>query len=504
MNPLAARMRAAGYLSLAICTPKNVDKIRLEADLTAVLAETDLSPLTRINAIIISDMDTRNAIYPLTAKILGCIHAFSVANDDLPWSTAESAGLDGWMVPFPLSADTKAGISKLWSGFTTPAGTRRSGNFHIIPVGYPGLAVLAERLRTTRSVPDAIVYAPVGRSAYPDSGGNRLRRYGVRTVRTLLSSFPDYRVIFRPYKLDLDSPEVREICAAFAGEPRFLLDTARERHFSFARGALLVTDLSHIAWSFAFSTLRPAIYFQPWALPPHPSATSSPKGPTNSRGRGENTRQAFVPWECGFRATSFTGLTSAAKECLEKRDFWEKALRDRRERLTMPFDTALDDIVGFIRDFVEDKPRPDWLTIQRDGAVVQSEAELVQRMLQQPREALPNISASALMCHSPLSPLLTALALHSGHELIPEAGFYFREAIERAASHLLRKEFSCRSYKDVDVHDIRTLYSLAILEMLKKKDADGLALAQALLERLDAFCQRDAPDVQTAFLLPGG
>lgn len=506
MNPLAARMRAAGYLTVAICTPQNVDRVRIEADIAAVVAETDFTPISRVNIIIISDMDTRNAIYPLTTKILGCRHAFSVAQDNnLPWSTAESAGLDGWMVPFPLSADMRTGISELWTGFTTPAGTRRRGNFHIIPVGYPGLAVLAEQLRAHKSEPDSIVYAPVERASYPDYGGNRLQRYGVRTVRTLLNSFPDYRVIFRPYKLDLDSPEVGEICAAFTDEPRFLLDTSPERDFSFARGALLVTDLSHIAWTFAFSTLRPALYFQPWLEPPQQPIIRVLKRLMNSFRPKEKTPQSFVTWECGFSAYSFPALVTAAKDCLEKRDVWQKNLRTRRDRLTMPFDTALDDIVAFTTDLIKDKPHPEWLTIPRDGTVAQSEAELIRRMLQQPRAPLPNLSASALMCNSPFSPLLAAFALHAGRVIIPETVLYFQDAkpIERAATHLLGKELSGTRYKDVDARDVRALYGLAIREMIEKKDADGLAVAEALLKHFNACCEGACtPEFKMAFPIP--
>ena len=467
-NPLAARVRAAGHVTVGICTPKGAEDARLEADYTAIIAERDLSPLTRVNVVIISDMDGGNAIYPPTAKVLGCIHAFSAFHDPaLSWHVFESSRLDGWLMPFPLSESDKNAIRALWTGFTSPdAACRKGRHFHLIPVGYPGMAVLAQGLRAHAREPDAIVYAPVGRHSYPDCGGNRLKCHGVRLVRSLLGAFPDLRVIFRPYKTDLESDEVKEICATFAGEPRFVPDTHPGREFAFAHGALLVTDLSHIAQTFAFSTLRPALYFHPWL----------------------KRKQRRTSWLGGFTAYSYTGLVQAARLCLENTREWQQRIRTERSRLTMPFDTALDDIAGFLREFYEDAPRAEWLTIERDDALVQRETALLARLLDQPHDVLPNLAAAALMCNNPQSPLLTAFALHAGRKHIPKEVLYFQPAIERAAGTLLGRTFACRHYEDVDAEDVRTLYSLALLEMFKKNDADGVAFVEELLNAFNVLC----------------
>lgn len=477
LNPLARRLQDAGFVTIGLCTPQSVGKCRLDAASTlAVLEPEEVQHLERINVFIISESDSLNIRYPATAKILGCLRAFEKALDtSLPFQVPLAALLDGLLISFPLSERSRTLIAELWTGFTNPAVTRRGATpFHIIPVGYPRMGVLAEQLRQTTDKAEAIVYAPIAMKTNPELEGNRLKKHGGRIIRVLLSSFPGRTVIFRPYKSDLGSDEVRDIRAAFENEERFVLDAEDSRLSSFARGALLVTDLSHIAKSFSFATLRPAIYFRPW----------------------DKNAKKYAEWAGGWTTWTYSGLVEACRLGLEGGDALRERIRHKRDSLVMPFETALDDIAGLIRDFYEDRPRDPWLTIPRDSSVpVQGERQILRTIARHYAPALPFTAAAAAVFNNQDSPLLAACALHCGLVMTPDTALHLSPDLRKTLAVLLnREDFSCPRYRDIDPEDVRQLYSRAMLAMLRHHDRDGAIIAESLLRHFNEFCQGTATE----------
>lgn len=486
LNPLAERLRGAGFVTIGICTPGSKGKCRLDgAGTVAVVGPEKIRTLERINIFIISDMDSLNTQYPQASRVLGCAHAFETAADtSLPFQVHMPALLDGWMLSFPLSERSKKWIVDLWSGFIDPAaGFRSTTPFHLIPSGYPRMGVLAQQLREAPEKPDAILYAPIGMESNYELGGNRLKKHGIRIIRTLLNAFPERTVIFRPYKNDLESVEVRTIRDAFANEARFVFDGEAGRIASFARSALLVTDLSHIAKTFAFATLRGAVYFQPW---------------------GANA-QRHVRWDGGWTTWTYTGLVEACRLALSGAEALRGQIKQRRDELVMPFETALDDIVDIVRDVHKGVTREEWLTIPRDASTTpQSEATILHNIVRQYSPSIPFASATAALFNNRESPLLAAFALHSGLAMIPDRVLTWSPYLNNVVAGLLGLEdYPCVYYRDIDPEDVCRLYSLAILAAFRRNDPAGVGLAEALLESFNAFRKASSTaGAEAAFILP--
>ena len=81
-------------------------------------------------------------------------------------------------------------------------------------------------------------------------------------IDTLLDNFPDYKVIFRPHPHTLKTQAVSRIVDKHRDESRFMFDNNASFYMSnYAKSALMVTDFSGTAFTYAFTTLRPVVFF---------------------------------------------------------------------------------------------------------------------------------------------------------------------------------------------------------------------------------------------------
>lgn len=456
MEPLARHLRERGFVTVGVTTPESAARSRLDSpEYRAVLPLEDIPRIEGVQVFVISDVDCILPEFPQTSRVLACCHGL-IADPDMafPPHPHHLWLVDGWMCSCPISSQAKKNAAYLWTGLASePASKRKNGHLHLIPVGYPRLAALAEELRNREEQePDAIVYAPTILDYHPERGGQRVKTHGERIIRTLLRYFPGHRV---PYKRDLDHPVVRDIKERFSGESRFVFDADPGRLFSFAHGAALVTDFSHIGNSFAYATLRAPVYFQPWVQAP------------------PMTRRDGV-----FTACTYTGLVEALRMALSDGARLAEELAARRERCVMPFDHAFDDIAGLLKDFYADRPRTDWLTVERcDPAVTPGDEELVRKLLEQPPEAASCIAAPAVMYGDTAGPLLCAFALHLACLHFPGVLYHsgMREALESTG----------RIHPgESDTDAARRLYGEALLQMSRGNNREGKQLVAGLLASL--------------------
>lgn len=463
LNPLAAFLREKGFITVGIKTPFSEDKCNLgSAEIQAVIDLKNMPDIEGIHVFIISDMDCSTR-FPEKSKILGCIHSFaaSIADASIPHSTYCGSTLDGWMVPFKIEKNKKD-IVDLWGGLLNiEASQRKDTTFHIIPTGYPRMHILFEKVNKLEQIPDTVVYAPIDIDFNKDFGGNRIQTYGKRLIRTILDNFPNLKVAFRPYKTNLDFPEVKEICTTFANEPRFIFDKSSERAFSFARGIILITDFSHVAQSFTFSTLRGAIYFQPWV----------------------KNGKKHTEWQGLYAAYNYTELVHTIKDMIEQSDKWAEKILAHRNATVVPFENSFEEIAGWLKDFYHGKSRPEWLEIQRcQPSNLFGLKELVSKITSQPTSAQPVLSASIYAFTIPDNPFVLAFGLHLGKSYQPNNFIYWRFHAERTFAQCLNKQLTAQTYQEIDPEDIRRLYSMGILEMLKTGDHKDAKLAQSLLD----------------------
>ncbi|MBN2138005.1 MAG: CDP-glycerol glycerophosphotransferase family protein [Sedimentisphaerales bacterium] len=108
---------------------------------------------------------------------------------------------------------------------------------------------------------DSIIYAP---TVCGDIFENyvSLPRHGKEIVGALLANFPDYRIIFRPHPHTLDTEYVASIEKQFRDNERFHLDSNASFYMkNYSRSTVMITDMSGTAFTYAFTTLRPVVFF---------------------------------------------------------------------------------------------------------------------------------------------------------------------------------------------------------------------------------------------------
>jgi hypothetical protein len=130
-----------------------------------------------------------------------------------------------------------------------------------IPGGYIKLDRNLRYFENHKVPTDSIIYAP---TVCGDEFENyvSLPKYGEQIVGALLDNFPDYRIIFRPHPHTLDTEYVANIEKRFRDNERFVLDSDASFYMdNYCRSAVMVTDMSGTAFTYAFTTLRPVVFF---------------------------------------------------------------------------------------------------------------------------------------------------------------------------------------------------------------------------------------------------
>lgn len=467
MNPFAETLRRHGYFTVGITTPQSAAKCALAAcNIQAELQMEEVAQIRGIHVFIVSDMDFATS-YPSDSRVLGCPHAFELTKESNLLNQLQFLPtLDGWLVSCPLNGKSRQMITDLFKGYCEPGGClRKSPYFYIIPGGYPRLAVLSAKVAASHCKPDSIVYAPIGLDhARKMIGINILEKSGVRIIRNLLAAFPDLNVIYRPYRPDLDSGPVLKIRDSFANEKRFIFDPSPGRLFSFSRGLALVTDVSHIGQSFAFTTLRPTIYFRPWE-------------------KAGMTEDIFSLVPNGYATTTFSGLIAVCKHALANMGKQKELLSAIRDRYLMSIDNAFDEIAGWLPDFYKGRPHADWLAIPRNDP----ELACPEMLLLSKNSSLTALAVAATY-RKPPSPLLTALCLHKGQALAPDATL--RPRFGEAVKSLLGEDCGQAQYGDVAAADVRHLYKLALAQYIKNgHPAEEIRMIESLAANYEEFTQ---------------
>ncbi|MDF1883726.1 hypothetical protein JHD49_07245 [Sulfurimonas sp. SAG-AH-194-C21] len=131
-----------------------------------------------------------------------------------------------------------------------------------IPGGYFKLDENIKRFKTYEALGiDSIIYAPTvindvlrKHHSQPD--------YGLKIVEALLENFHDYKIIFRPHPHSVRDQHTLDIVNTFQHNKRFIFDNNPSDYMkNYARSKLMVSDISGTAYTYAFTTLRPVVFF---------------------------------------------------------------------------------------------------------------------------------------------------------------------------------------------------------------------------------------------------
>ncbi len=144
----------------------------------------------------------------------------------------------------------------------------------VIPGGYMQLDRNLTAIAEEPGAADAILYAPtLSLADYDHADLVNSVRQGPELLQALLESFGEHDIIFRPHPSDLRLYELGrsdprrepfgrmlEMCRT---HDRLHLDDGGDYMASYRRAALLISDTSSTAFTFAFSTGRPVVFFSP-------------------------------------------------------------------------------------------------------------------------------------------------------------------------------------------------------------------------------------------------
>ncbi len=193
---------------------------------------------------------------------------------------------------------------------------------------------------------NSIIYAP---TVCGDEFENyvSLPEYGEDIVRALLANFPDYRIIFRPHPHTLDTEYVANIEKRFRDNERFVLDSNASFYMgNYCRSAVMVTDMSGTAFTYAFTTLRPVIFFS------HNESTVEKAF--------NNVRYFEDRAKIGYIAIDIDELVEKTALALGKKDGFEKTIREFRDSEIYNVGQAEEYFTKSLKHIVEGTVHRDW------------------------------------------------------------------------------------------------------------------------------------------------
>lgn len=144
----------------------------------------------------------------------------------------------------------------------------------LIPGGYPRLDYNRLKLQQMADASDTLVYAPTASVEMPDKTELTYSVYQATAILdALVQAFPSHRIVFRPHPKDLsrvragkNSPTADAIRSAidYCQHSRCELDSSRGDYLAnYGRAAVLISDTSSTAFTFALTTKRPVVFFSP-------------------------------------------------------------------------------------------------------------------------------------------------------------------------------------------------------------------------------------------------
>lgn len=409
MDNFAPVLKESGFITIGILSDHLPSYSFHNTDYQIRLSDlSKLESLERVDVFLVMDIDC-TIRFPDRSKVIGQRHGFYPDPFDIELYLSNMLGLDALLIHCNLDDAARIKIQEYWKGFIHPNMYVRkfpiNRKFYIIPAPYLPYALEQETLTVNACdllKPDSIIYAPILADSSPQYGGNRIARYGERIIECLLSSCPKYNVIFRPTPNDRNKPEVTRLIAAFGHESRFLVDKEDRRTNAFSRGAVLVTDFSNIARSFAIITGKPAIRFQPWQA-----------GAYNS----DSCIRVQTPGVVDIG--SFENLRVFLGEIRD--GIYNNAGVSYYKNKVVPLANAMERVRDIVLRLCHEDPSQDWEAIERKNSdELIPEVELIQKIMKIGGQQQLLLAALAVQLRNRTSRLLLAFALHLGRCKFPD------------------------------------------------------------------------------------
>ncbi len=128
---------------------------------------------------------------------------------------------------------------------------------NILCVGYFKLDYLLKRIENHKNSEKYIVIAP---SDYRHIDKLSIFHNLKDIIKTLIDN-TKYKIVFRPYPRNKNSNKVLEINDEFSKDENFILDLSDDYFEIYSNSVCLITDISGTAFTFAYMTSKPVIFF---------------------------------------------------------------------------------------------------------------------------------------------------------------------------------------------------------------------------------------------------
>ena len=221
----------------------------------------------------------------------------------------------------------------------------------LIPGGYIKLDKNLEYFEHHKQDTTALIYAPtVMKERMGGMGSVASLAHGDKVIEALLGHFQNYDVIFRPHPHSLDTVVVKKIVEKYSSYPRFLFDDNQSSYMeNYAKSALMVTDMSGTAYTYAFTTLRPVVFF------------------SHDENKAQKRFGEFAYFKdrekIGRVAQSIEELIQYTEALLATKNEWSMRIKRHRDPLIYNIGKAEDYFVENFEYIAEAKKHPDWVYI---------------------------------------------------------------------------------------------------------------------------------------------
>ena len=232
----------------------------------------------------------------------------------------------------------------------------RREHLDIVPGGYPKIDYL-ERMFEGEGPADYISYCPT----QSNQAFSEVIHHGARIIRTLLATFPHFKIAFRPYP-SKDIEICRDICREFRENPRFFFDDSVTGIAYQKKTAVMVTDGSSAALTFSLSSGRPSVLVK--------------MSDENERGKRRLMR-VF-----GLSSVGETEMVAAISHCLDNRLFWHKKIMSERQEYLYNPGLASVYLASMLPVFARRESHPDWLSIPRTPWIGSEQVEVAKHHLE--------------------------------------------------------------------------------------------------------------------------
>jgi hypothetical protein len=222
----------------------------------------------------------------------------------------------------------------------------------LIPGGYIKLDQNLELFKKHRKEEKILIHAPTVMDTDIEDLAC-LPRHSELIIDALLQNFPDYKIIFRPHPHTAKTTPALRIAEKHKNNPRFTFDDDGSFYMNnYAKSALMITDFSGTAFTYALTTLRPVVFFS--------------HNENAFQNKFNNFKYTDDRNKIGVVAQSIDELTNSVRSLLKDKNKYEPRIKCFRDSLIYNVSNAEDYFISNIDHILNGTRNNDWTYLEID------------------------------------------------------------------------------------------------------------------------------------------